>query len=118
MAYEKYLSTVSLEAESDLTDKQYHFVKVSNPFKCDLATDATEAVGVVVNNPRLGMSGAVVFNGIVKVKVADGATVTAGKGVAVTNGEASGDGTLGVVLETVTGAGYATILLGVTLAST
>lgn len=112
MAYEKHFFSVSLEAESDLTDKQYHAVKVSNPFKCDVADTTSEVVGVVVNNPREGLAATVVAEGIVKINVADGATITAGKGVAITNGKASGEGSLGVAIETVTGPGLATVLLG------
>ena len=112
MAYEKYLLSVSLEAESDMTDKHYTAVKVSNPFKCDTAASAAEAVGIVTNNPRLGMSATVVNSGVTKIKVASGAKVTAGKGIAITNGEASGEGAYGVCLETVTGPALATILLG------
>lgn len=114
MAYEKHIFSVSLEAETDMTEKQYHAVKVSNPYKCDIAGATTDAVGVVVNNPRQGMAATVVVDGIVKIQVADGATVTAGKGVAITDGKASGEGNLGIALETVTGAGLATVLLGVT----
>ena len=111
MAYERFLFSTSLEAETDMTEKQYTAVKVSNPFKCDTAASADEAVGIVANNPRKGVAATVVTCGIVKIAVADGATVTAGSGVAITKGEASGTGDLGVCLETVTGPALATILL-------
>lgn len=114
MAYEKHIFSVSLEAETDLTEKQYHAVKVSNPYKCDIASTTAEAVGVVVNAPRAGLAATVVADGIVKVQVADGATITAGKGIAITNGEASGEGNFGIALETITGPGLATVLLGIT----
>ena len=113
MAYENPILGVSLEAETDLSDKHYHAVKVSSPFKCDIAADATEAIGVVVTNPRKGLAANVAYAGTVKIAVASAATVTAGKGVAITNGQASGNGDFGVALETVTGPGLATILLGV-----
>lgn len=113
MAYEKQLFTVSLEAEVDMTEKQYNAVKVSNDFKCNIAATSEDVIGVVINNPRQGLAAAVLTNGISKIKVADGQTITAGKGIAITNGEASGDGNIGVALETITGPGIGTVLLGV-----
>lgn len=113
MAFEKLGFSISLEAESDMTDKQYTAVKVSNPFKCDTATTDAEVIGIVGNNPRAGMAAQVITCGITKVRVANSQTVNAGKGVTFTGGEANGDGDFGIVLETVTGPGLATILLGV-----
>lgn len=113
MAFEKLGYSISLEAESDMTEKQYTAVKVSNPFKCDTATADEDVIGIVGNNPRAGMAAQVITSGVTKVRVASSQTVTAGKGVTFTAGEASGDGDFGVMLETVTGPGLATILLGV-----
>lgn len=112
MAYEKYIISVSLESESDMSDKQYTAVKVSNPFKCDTATKDSEVAGIVVNNPVAGMAATIVNTGVTKIKVANGKTVTAGKGVTFTAGEASGNGNYGICLETVTGPGLATIMVG------
>lgn len=113
MALERIHFSFPLEAETDMTDKQYTAVKVSDSFKCDTAASTEDGTiaGIVVNNPKAGMAATVARDGIVKIKVADGATITAGKGVAITNGEASGDGTFGVALETVSGPALGTILI-------
>ena len=111
MAYESIRFSLSLAAESDMTEKQYNAVKVSNPYKADIATSAAEAVGIVTNNPKTGFGATIAIEGVTKIAVASGAKVTAGKGVAITAGKASGDGGFGIMLETATGPCLATILL-------
>ena len=112
MALERVHFTFTLETLTDMTDKQYTAVKVSDSFKCDTAsTEDGDILGIVINNPREGLAATIARDGITKIKVADGATITAGKGVAITNGEASGEGTFGVALETITGPALGTLLL-------
>lgn len=113
MALERIGFSVPLTAASDLSEKQYYAVKCSDNFKCDVASDGSEAIGVLINNPKSGMSGSVMTNGVVKLYVPEGVSVTAGKGVAISNGAAAGEGNFGLCLESVTGAGFTTLLLGV-----
>lgn len=113
MAYEKYIQSVSLNAEQNLSTMQYSFVAINGDFQMGLAGSASEVVGVLVTNPKAGMAGTVVTTGITKIQVADGATVNAGEGVSITAGKAVGTGPVGRMLETVTGPGLGTILMGV-----
>jgi hypothetical protein len=77
--------TITLEANADLSNKQYHFLRYVATEKCDQASDAANSnlVGVLENKPQSGEFATVAVFGLTKL-VAGGA-VTAGA-ILTTNG--------------------------------
>ena len=103
MAYEQSLTTVSLEAGSDLSTKQYYAVKITT-LKLAVANGAGGMLGVLQNDPSAsGAPGTVAISGITKWLA--GGAVTAGSYIAVdTNGKCvnavSGDIAEGIAMIT------------------
>lgn len=104
MATEQNLTTISLEAGSDLSAKQYFFVSVAADGQVDATGDGAMADGVLQNDPSAaGAAATVGIGGVTKVEC--GGTVTRGgtvssdaDGAAVDS--ATGDIILGTALET------------------
>lgn len=100
----------SLEAGSDLSASQYHFVSVAADGQVDATGDGAMADGVLLNDPAAaGRPATVCVSGFVKVKA--GAAITrgdyiasdaSGKAVAATT---TGDVILGTALEAATADG-------------
>jgi len=87
-------------AAEDLSEKQFHFVKMDSDGEVELATDENDAiVGVLQNKPDNGEAALVRFAGTTKVKCGDtigvGAYVTSGAG---DDGEAEPTTTAGQVV--------------------
>jgi hypothetical protein len=88
--------TLTLEANADLSAKQYTFMKYVATEKADLATSATgtELLGVLQNKPQSGEFATVAYAGLSKL-VAGGAitagailtTNTSGRAAAVASGQ-------------------------------
>ena len=70
MAYSQETVKIgSLSAASDLSTKQYHFVKLSSSTEVDAIAASTDApIGVLLNKPGAGEAAEVALFGIVKVK--------------------------------------------------
>lgn len=79
MAYEIPGRVITLEASTDLSSNQYHFVKVDTSGKAALAITSTaqEVLGVLQNKPSSGQAASVMIDGVSKV-VAAGSTMAAG----------------------------------------
>lgn len=79
MAIEQVIYNITLEAQSDLSAKQFYAMKGSEEFGCDVAGAADEdCIGVLQNNPNAsttGIAASVMRVGITKVKLGDAATV-------------------------------------------
>lgn len=111
MSYKEAEVTVSLVANADLSAKQYHLVKLANASgvaQVAICGDGEDAAGVLQDNPTSGKVGAVAVAGITQVKC--GAALTAGARFASdANGKAvpvaTGDTSLGFVLESATADG-------------
>lgn len=68
MAYQIPVLDITLEAASDLSAKQFHFVKVSAANKVDLCTAVTDApIGVLQNKPTAGQGASVRVYGVSKL---------------------------------------------------
>jgi hypothetical protein len=73
-----HLETLTLEANADLSNKQYHFVRYVATEKCDQASLDTNSglIGVLQNKPGSGEFATIAYAGVGKVVA--GAAVTAG----------------------------------------
>ena len=102
MAYKNAEQCITLEAGSDLSAAQFHFVTVASDGQVDLTGDGAAADGVLQNDPSAaGRAAKVAIGGVTKVEC--GGNVTAGADVASNaTGEAvvaaSGDVMLGTAL--------------------
>lgn len=102
MATENIQASVALEASTDLSARQYHFMKLSSG-QLALCGAGQDAIGVLQDDPAAaGRAGNVAMLGIVKVKI--GGTVTIDGDVASDStgravDAASGDHILGKALE-------------------
>ena len=90
----------TFESAADLTDKQFHFVKLDSDGKVVLVDGETDKnIGVLQNKPDNGEAALVRFAGTTKVKCGDtigvGAYVTSGAG---DDGEAEPTTTAGQVV--------------------
>ena len=110
MAYEEKVESVTLEAGSDLSAGQFHFVLLASDGQVDLVASAGgDADGVLYNDPAAaGRAATVAISGIVKVVA--GAAVAVGdkvqsdaSGRAIT--AASGDHVLGKAVSAAGAAG-------------
>lgn len=118
MAYELLRGVVTLPAAADLSANQFCFVTVNSSSQAALAGAGALAIGVIQNKPTSGTSTAIAFDGISKVLVGSGGTVTAGNNVTPdASGAAAvattGNYVAGVALET----GAAGTLIAVLLTS-
>lgn len=71
---------VSMKTATDLSSAQYHFVKLSADMTvalCDAVTDAP--LGILQNAPTSGQTAEVMVNGVSKVVVGTGVTLTYGE---------------------------------------
>ena len=70
MAYtEAKIQLGSLSAASDLSAKQYHFVKLASATTVDIVSASTDTpIGVLMNKPAAGESAEICVFGIAKVK--------------------------------------------------
>ena len=70
MAYTQQTVKIgSLSAASDLSTKQYHFVKLASATTVDIVSASTDApIGVLLNKPGSGEAAEVALFGVVKVK--------------------------------------------------
>lgn len=77
--------TFSLEANADLTAKQYHLMRYVATEKVDQASEAVQSknIGVLLNKPKSGEGATIADGGIVPLVA--GAAITAGD-VLATNG--------------------------------
>jgi hypothetical protein len=93
------LETLTLEADADLSDKQYHFVRYVATNKCNQASLDTDSglIGVLQNKPKSGEFATIGYLGLGKVVA--GAAITAGvilttnssgRAVTVTSGDMAG----------------------------
>lgn len=103
MATDNNMTTITLEAGSDLSAKQYHFVLVANDGQIDaVASAGGDADGVLQNDPSAaGQAACVAISGVTKVYA--GGSITRGQKVQADNGgkaltAASGDHVLGRAL--------------------
>lgn len=74
MAYDAIkINLPAHKAGEDLTDKQYHFVKLSDVGEVDVCTDFTTPIGVLQNNPpyddNAGLEGDYVIAGSATVTI-------------------------------------------------
>lgn len=67
MAWELPVLDLSLEAEADLSAKQFHLIKLDSSGKVALAGSAERAIGVLQNNPSTGEAAQVRVLGVSKV---------------------------------------------------
>lgn len=118
LSFEEALSCISVPANTDLSTKQYYFVKLTNSSgtgRAALAGDGDHAIGVLQNKPDAANEVATVaFSGISKVVA--GGTITAGQYVASdTNGAAvvaaTGDIVIGVAMLSADSADLVPVLL-------
>lgn len=115
MATDSSKKSIVYTAGSDLSKKQFTFVKLSGDVTVDTASaNGTDAVGVLQNDPLAGQGAAVTVDG--QTKVVFGATLTAGaevtcnaSGAVVSAG--SGNIILGVVAEGATSGAIGSVLL-------
>lgn len=103
MSFEDNLRSVSAPANTDLSTKQYFFVKLTDSSgvgRAAVTGDGESAIGVLQNKPdAAGKSATIGYTGISKVKA--GGTITAGQPVASdANGEAVTAATGDIVLGT------------------
>ena len=70
MAYTQQTVKIgSLSAASDLSTKQYHFVKLASATTVDIVSASTDKpIGVLLNKPGSGEAAEIALFGIVKVK--------------------------------------------------
>jgi len=70
MAYSQQTIKIgTLSAATDLSNKQYHFVKLSSATEVDAISASTDKpIGILLNNPGAGKAAEVALFGIVKVK--------------------------------------------------
>lgn len=84
MAYQESLTEISLPANTDLSTKQYFFVKIVNSSgtgQVAVCGDGEAGIGVLQNKPSSqGKAARVAISGIAKVEA--GGSVTAGQPVA------------------------------------
>ena len=79
-AYEENLKTISGEAGSDLSAKQYHFVTMAADGQYDATGDGAKADGILQNDPSVaGQAATIGIDGVSKLVV--GGAVTAGDDV-------------------------------------
>ena len=73
MAYDAIkINLPAHKAGEDLTDKQYHFVKLKDVGEVDLCTDTTTPIGVLQNNPPYDATAGLEDN----YEIAGSATIT------------------------------------------
>ena len=78
MAFERDVLCFSFEAGADLSDAQYHFVKLNTTGKIIVCAALTDRpIGVLQDNPPSGSPGSVMIFGISKIRVEEAATATA-----------------------------------------
>lgn len=117
MAYMENIKTATYEAGESLAAKQYYFVKLSAG-KVVLATDGSDAIGILLNTPASGEAATVaLIDGAGKCKILCGGTIAQdayvasdGNGKAIT--AATSDVILGQALEAGASGRYITIALG------
>ena len=91
MAYEaSQIRFGNLTAGTDLSSKQYHFVKLASATTVDVCSAITDVpIGILQNNPESGETATITIFGITKA-VADG-TLTAGRWIGTSaDSQASG----------------------------
>ncbi len=68
MSYEENLQTISMEAGSDLSAAQYHFVKSVDGQAAVVSTKGAKSIGILQDKPAAaGRAGCVGINGVSKV---------------------------------------------------
>ncbi len=117
MSVEQGLGTITLIAAADLSGKQYYGIKIDSAGKAALATEGSDAIGILQNDPASGGAACVAVRGI--SKVVGGASVarglrfsfdSTGKAVSVGSGD---DWSMGVILEALVSGKISTVLLNV-----
>lgn len=109
MAFFEGLETRSVNAASDLSTKQFYFVKLDSSGNITLAGNGDWAYGVLQNKPAAaGRAGIVAVAGVTKVVA--GAAITAGTDIGIdSSGRAvptgTGDTVVGIARDTVSNAG-------------
>lgn len=97
MAFEQDLDSLTRAAASNLSTKQYYFVKQSNAGTLSVCSVAGEqALGVLQNKPTSGQNGEVAYEGITKVVL--GGTVAIGDLVSTDSSGRAVTASSGVVL--------------------
>lgn len=81
MAYEIRGLVITLKAGEDLTEKQFHAVKISGDSTVVACGLGDKPVGILQNDPRNGSAAEIMVYGVSRVKI--GATMTAGASVTV-----------------------------------
>lgn len=72
MAWEKPDFMISMEANADLSAKQYYFVEIVTGYKADVCNAATDRpIGILQNKPKAGETAEIMVSGVSKVS-ADG----------------------------------------------
>lgn len=109
MAFENLGKVINLLADADLSAKQYRFVTIDSSGGVIVATSGADAIGVTQNNPASGKSTDVMV-GIGITKIVAGEAMPAGAPVSADStgrGQyaATGEYTLGRLLEAATAAG-------------
>ena len=69
MAWEQSKTTITLEAASDLSAKQYYFVAVDSDGKAALTGDDGNPIGVLQNTPEAGEAATICVGGVTKCYV-------------------------------------------------
>lgn len=77
MAYEIPGKSISLEASTDLSAYQFHFVTTDANGQAALPANGASVLGVLQNKPTAGEAASIVIDGVSKV-IAAGSTVSAG----------------------------------------
>lgn len=109
MAFFEGLETRSVNAASDLSTKQYYFVKLNSNGNIELAGNGDWAYGVLLNKPAAaGRAGTVAIAGVTKVVA--GAAIAAGTDIGIdSSGRAVPTGTsdtvVGIARDAVSNAG-------------
>lgn len=107
MSYSENYQSISINANTDLSTKQYYLMTVTNSSgegRAAVCGDGALAVGVLYNTPAAaGRPATIAISGVVKVKT--GGVITAGGFVASSASgtgvaAASGDVIFGIALET------------------
>ena len=82
MAYEESLTSITIPAGSDLSAKQYYFVKADTDGKAALAGADDQALGILQNDPTAGQAATIAVGGVSKVVAS--AAINAGARVSAT----------------------------------
>lgn len=119
MATQEAVTSITIEAGSDLSAEQFHFVDVASDGQVDLAGNGLDAIGVVLNNPgAAGQAAEVQIAGVAKVVIGVGDLIAGDRVQSDAAGEAIAATTLDFVLGRALTGGSAGELASVLLGST